>query len=232
MAGQFARWQCVWRRKRRAVSLSLGCHPFLLTFFVAALIAWSFIRSLEARLRPVIEEIAFTQAQNTMTAVVESAVSQNLAEYEVGYSDLVMIQRDSSGNIAALSMDTGKMNLLRAELAAVILNALENTDASFVQVPLGSVLNFELLWARGPAIRARAITVGTVCAEFESELLSAGVNQSLHRIWLKVNVPMTVLLAGRELKVPLQTQLLVGETVIVGKVPETYFSLQDPSLAN
>ena len=42
------------------------------------------------------------------------------------------------------------------------------------------------------------MTVGTVRAEFNSQLTSAGVNQTLHRIWMEVDVPMTLLLPGGE----------------------------------
>lgn len=98
-------------------------------------------------------------------------------------------------------------------------------DVSEIQVPLGSLFDLEPLWAKGPAIRARAMTVGTVRAEFDSQLTSAGVNQTLHRIWMEVDVPMTLLLPGGEVEVSVDTRLCVAETVIVGKVPDTYLQM-------
>ena len=118
-----------------------------------------------------------------------------------------------------------RMNLLRSELTAAILEALEEADVSDIQVPLGSLFDLEPLWAKGPALKARAMTVGTVRAEFDSQLTSAGVNQTLHRIGMEVTVPMTLLLPGGEVEVPLDTRLWVAETVIVGQVPDTYLQL-------
>ena len=118
------------------------------------------------------------------------------------------------------------MNLLRAELTDTILEALEGVDVSSIHLPMGSLLDFEPLWAKGPDLQVRAMTVGTVSAEFDSEFSSAGVNQTVHRIWLEVVVPMTVLLPGDELEVTVQTRLPLAETVIVGQVPNTYLSLQ------
>ena len=66
------------------------------------------------------------------------------------------------------------------------------------------------------------MSVGTVQAEFESEFSEAGVNQTRHRIWLHLSIPATVLLAGSAIEVPLDTELCVAETVIVGQVPNTY----------
>ena len=199
--------------------------PVLITLAVALFVAVSVIALLEAKLRPVVAEIAAAQAQNSMTAVVENAVTADLAARHLGYSDFVTIQRDEKGAITALTTDMARMNLLRSELTAAVLGALEGVDVSVVQVPLGSLFDLEPLWAKGPSLKAMAMTVGTVRTEFDSELVSAGVNQTLHRIWMEVSVPMTLLLPGGEVEVTLDTRLCVAETVIVGQVPDTYLQV-------
>ena len=204
---------------------ALKIPPALVTLAVALVVAGSIIALLENRLRPVVAEIAAARAQNTMTAVVEHAITAGLAAREVSYADFVTIQRDESGAITALTTDMAKMNLLRSELTAAILEALEEADVSAIQVPLGSLFDLEPLWAKGPALKARAMTVGTVRAEFDSQFTSAGVNQTLHRIWMEVDVPMILLLPGGEVEASLHTRLCVAETVIVGKVPDTYLQL-------
>ena len=199
--------------------------PIFLTLAVALAVAASVIALLEAKLRPVVAEIAAAQARNSMTAVVENAVTAGLAARQVSYSDFVTIQRDERGAITALTTDMARMNLLRTELTTAILEALKEVDVSDVQVPLGSLFDLEPLWAKGPTLKARAMTVGTVRVEFDSQLTSAGVNQTLHRIWMEVAVPMTLLLPGGEVEVFLDTRLCVAETVIVGQVPDTYLQL-------
>lgn len=220
----WSRRRPVWMGQRRSIP------PVFLTIAVALAVAASVIALLEAKLRPVVAEIAAAQAQNSMTAVVENAVSAGLAARQVSYSDFVTIQRDEKGAVTALTTDMARMNLLRTELTAAILEALEEVDISGVQVPLGSLFDLEPLWAKGPTLKARAMTVGTVRAEFDSQLTSAGVNQTLHRIWMEVTVPMTLLLPGGEVEVPLDTRLCVAETVIVGQVPDTYLQLDGINL--
>ena len=217
--------RCPARRRAAWSGPELRIPPALLTLGVALVVAASVIALLEAKLRPVVAEIAAAQAQNTMTAVIENAVTADLAARQVGYSDLIVIQRDERGVITALTTDMAQMNLLRAELTSAILEALEEVNISNIQVPLGSLFDLEPLWAKGPALKARAMTVGTVRAEFDSQLTSAGVNQTLHRIWMEINVPMTLLLPGGEIETALHTRLCVAETVIVGQVPDTYLHL-------
>ena len=218
--------------RRRPVCAGSGPElripPALLTLAVALVVAGAVIALLETKLRPVVAEIAAAQAQNVMTAVVENAVTADLAARQVGYGDFVAIQRDEGGAITALTTDMARMNLLRGELTAAILDALAEVDVSEIQVPLGSLFDLEPLWAKGPALKARAMAVGTVQAEFESQFTSAGVNQTLHRIWMEVSVPMKLLLPGGEVEADLHTRLCVAETVIVGKVPDTYLQLGQP----
>lgn len=214
-------------RRRRAVWTGPGPRipPALVTLAVALIVAGSVIALLEAKLRPVVAEIASAQAQNTITAVIETAVTADLAALQVSYADFVTIQRDEGGAITALTTDMARMNLLRAELTAAILEALEGVDVSEIRVPLGSLFDLEPLWAKGPAISARSMTVGTVRAEFDSRFTSAGVNQTLHRVWLEVTVPMRLLLPGGTVEADVNTRLCVAETVIVGQVPDTYLQL-------
>ena len=66
-------------RRRRPVwtgpGPALKIPPALVTLAVALVVAGSIIALLENRLRPVVAEIAAARAQNTMTAVVEHAIT-------------------------------------------------------------------------------------------------------------------------------------------------------------
>lgn len=212
-----------WRRRRFE-----GPPPALVTLALGVLLAAAVIGLLQARLRPVVAALARAQTQNTMAAVLERTVADDLAQRGVSYGDLVTIQRDGEGAITALTCDMASLNLLRAELVSQVLDTLDDAGQSTVRVPLGSLFDSELLWARGPSIRARVLAAGTVSAEFESEFSSAGVNQTMHRIWLDLSVPMTVLLPGGGVEAEVNTRLCVAETVIVGQVPETYLQLDGP----
>ncbi|MEA4932685.1 MAG: sporulation protein YunB [Lawsonibacter sp.] len=199
-----------------------GIPPAVVTLVVGLLLAGAIIGLLEARLRPIVSEAAQAQTKNSMTAVLEQAVVADLAERKISYSDLVAIQRDQNGAITSLTTDMASMNLLRAELITDVLEALSHVDTSDIKIPLGSLLNSELIWAKGPVLRVRSMSVGTVSAEFESEFSAAGVNQTRHRIWLKLSVPITIMLPSGYVDVPVDTNLCVAETVIVGQVPDTY----------
>lgn len=213
------------RMYRRTEKKNRRVPAALVTLLVAVALAFGVIRGLEAHLRPVLEEMARTQVVNQMTGVVEHAAQEALSQ-QVEDGALVSIERNTDGAITALTTDMSSLNSMRTQIVTEVLRALEEVDVSNVQIPLGSLLDSELIWARGPAIRARAMTVGTISAEFESDFTAAGVNQTLHRIWLELSVPLTVMLPGGEVQAELNSRLCVAETVIVGSVPSTYLQME------
>lgn len=214
------------RLYRRAARRTGGgrVREVLLTLLVAVCAAAVLIMGVEMRLRPLAAAAAQTQAVNALNRLIEQAVLADLEQRPVGYRDLVHIERDSTGAITALTTDMAALNRLRGQLLESVLDALEGFRVTEIQIPLGSLLDLDVLWGRGPAVKLRSMSVGTASAEFQSEFADAGVNQTLHRIWLEVCVPLKLALPGTRTETQVQTSLCVAETVIVGKVPGTYLS--------
>lgn len=210
-----------WRLKLER-RLRRGLPPWVLTWLVAAAVMCAAVRLTESALRPVLAAAARYQVRSQVTAAVEQWAARDLQERGVDYSDFVTITRNEAGEITALSADMARLNLLRAELSAHLLERLEDSQLELT-VPVGSLLPLEPTWARGPELHLRALALGTASAEFESEFTSAGINQTRHRLWLELSVPVTVLLPGGGEELTVDSRLCVAETVIVGQVPQTWF---------
>lgn len=210
-----------WRLKLER-RLRRGLPLWVLTWLVAAGVMLCAVRVTERALRPVLAAAARYQVRSQVTAAVEQWAARDLQERGVDYSDFVAITRNEAGEITALSADMARLNLLRAELSAHLLERLEDSQLELT-VPVGSLLPIEPTWARGPELHLRALALGTASAEFESEFTSAGINQTRHRLWLELSVPVTVLLPGGGEELTVDSRLCVAETVIVGQVPQTWF---------
>ena len=210
-----------WRLKLER-RLRRGLPLWVLTWLVAAGVMLCAVRVTERALRPVLAAAARYQVRSQVTAAVEQWAARDLQERGVDYSDFVTITRNEAGEITALSADMARLNLLRAELSAHLLERLEDSQLELT-IPVGSLLPIEPTWARGPELHLRALALGTASAEFESEFTSAGINQTRHRLWLELSVPVTVLLPGGGEELTVDSRLCVAETVIVGQVPQTWF---------
>lgn len=199
--------------------LLMSVHPVLVTVAVAVILSSGLIGALENRLRPVLQTVAQIQTKNAVTAVIEEAILSELERQGVGYPDLVRVNRGEDGTITSITTDMAAMNRLRSTLVEQLLSCVAQIDEEAIAIPMGSLIDSELMWGRGPTIKVRAFTVGSVSSEFRSEFLAAGLNQTLHKIWLELSVPTTILLPGIRMEVTADTRLCVAETVIVGKVP-------------
>jgi len=192
-----------------------GLPPALLTFVVAAAVAWSLISMLEIRLRPFLRDTAQYQIKNKVVSLLEHEITREMTSY----SSFIRVQRDDDGRITSLTTDTASLNLLRADLVSGVMDALSEMDRIEISVPLGSLVDSELIWGKGPEVNVRSIVLGTIMAEFQSSLSSAGVNQTLHRLWLEIELPVRLFLPGGPVDLSIETSLTVAETVIVGEIP-------------
>ena len=214
------------RRGRARRAPGGGRGGWLASLALGAALAALCVGLLEARLRPMAVTIAQAQLQNDAARLVERCVTEDLAERGLTYAELVSIQRDTSGAIVSLTTDMAAMNLLRAELVERVLDALEGVGVLQLRIPLGSLLDLDVLWGLGPSLKVHAMAVGTADARFSSSFSEAGVNQTLHRIELELTVPMTLLLPGGPVETESVTRLCVAETVIVGRVPDAYLQME------
>lgn len=194
--------------------------PWTVTLALGIAIACSCIGVLEFRLRPVVEELAIVQVQNRVTGDINTA----LREVDADYNALVTTRQDQEGAVLAITTNMAAVNHLRNHVADRVLAAVENIDVHELGVPLGSLLDMDLVWAKGPAIRVHSLVAGTADVQARSEFTSAGINQTLHRILLDIHVPMTVILPGISVDTLVSVEVCVAETVIVGRVPQTMLS--------
>lgn len=68
-------------------------------------------------------------------------------------------------------------------------------------------------------------TVGNVETELFSQFSQAGINQTLHRIYLSVSCNVTILTPFDSIEDNITNQVLLAEAVILGDVPSTYYNL-------
>ncbi len=209
------------RRRLRVGGRTFRPNPFLMAILLGIIFAMGGIGMLELRLRPVVEELAAVQVKNRVTRDINSVLSDMSAEY----CNLVTTQYGPQGEILALTTDMAAANRLRDQVADQVLSAIECIDVHELGVPFGSLFDIDLAWAKGPSIRVHSLVAGTVQTRMHSEFTAAGINQTQHRILLEVNVPLTVLLPGISTVTEVTTQVCVAETIIVGRVPQTFLEL-------
>lgn len=196
-----------------------------LSLFLGLLLALLLVRWFDASLRPQLVALAEAQIRNCLTQAANQSVTQALAEEGLSYNDMVTLQTEAGGGIATLSTDTLRLNRLRTVILEDVIAQVEDLDNRSLSVPLGALTGVDLLSALGPRLPVKVVSVASGEGAYRKDFLSAGINQTLHRIMLDVTVTAKLLLPGGMVEVAVSTPVCVAETVIVGQVPQTYVGL-------
>ena len=83
-----------------------------------------------------------------------------------------------------------------------------------------------MLAGRGPKIEIKMSTIGDIQTDLKSEFSSAGINQTIHRIYLEVTCNVVILTPFDTIEETIVNQVLLAEGVIVGNIPNTYYNLE------
>lgn len=212
------------RRMRRGVRRRKGRSLLFSVALGVGMAVWV-ISFVNQRLSPLLLTLSEARVTRTVTAAVTGRVEAALAAEGAGYSDLVTIETDTEGRITALTANTAGMNALRGRILTDTLQDLDSLSQADISVPLGSLTGWDILAGRGPAIPIGLLATGIGEADFQSVFSAAGVNQTRHRITLRVTVTLSVLLPSGAVERQVTVEVPVAETVIVGQVPQQYFSI-------
>ena len=155
------------------------------------------------------------------TVAVNDAVYYTLSD-EMRYEDLVSITRDEQGAIVAVAANPLKINKIARDTASISQSNLKNLSLNGIPVPLGALTGIEALAGLGPSIHFRIIPVSSVSCDFSSTFESVGINQTKHSIYLNVVADISIVMPSRTENFAVITEILVGESVIVGNIPDAY----------
>ena len=193
----------------------------LFCFFLAAvLIALSIIAA--THLRAMLGSLAVTRVSNLVGTVVTEAVSDAINSGDIQYNNLITLEKNASGGIAAMQSNMAEFNRLQSAITQDILNRLGEMSDIDLSIPIGTLTGSALLAGRGPGFTVRMQTTGSCTARFENQFSHAGINQTTHSIILCVDVSMSILLPGFRTGTDVSNSFSVAETIIVGDVPDTY----------
>ena len=198
----------------------------MLLFIIVGLIFF------EIRAKPVIIEVAVAQSENIASSIIESAINSVLYENGITYSSLVDIEKDDSGRVTTVKADTIKMNMLKSEIGAEISNDILETDSREISIPLGTILGISALSGKGPKVKTTVTLASNVTSTIKNTFTSAGINQTLHEIFVNVNATIYVIMPKNSATAEVNSNYCIAQTVIIGTVPETFADFQNKGEQN
>lgn len=185
--------------------------------FVFILFSFIFKNSVNTVIADTVELKSKALATKAMNSAIADVVINSIV-----YEDLVNIITDEFGNITMIQANALEINNLSKDLAQTTEIKIEEYGKMGVSIPLGSMTGIPLFVGRGPKIKLKVNPIGAVNCTFLSQFESAGINQTNHKIYLKISADVGVVLPLLSKKYNTTRQVLISESIIVGEVPEVY----------
>jgi len=198
-------------RRRRALRRLALVVLLLLLLVLAA----------ERNFRPLVLSLAQARSAALASQVLLGAMSEAMGD-GVGYDELMNVRMDNNGQVALLSANTVRMNLLADRAGTTALQHLESMSSERVGVPLGAALGLSLFAGSGPEIPVSIVPVGSVRTEFATEFEACGINQTRHKVYLKLIASIRIVIPTGAKTTDVTAKMLVTESIIVGGVPEGF----------
>ena len=194
---------------------------FILFMVVIVLLAFAFY-GVEEAVMPNVLAIGEAKLKNIALKCMNEAVNEIINDKEEDYTNLIKVIKDDQGNIIMVQADTVKMNDIATRIALTTQDKLRSLGYQDISIPIGNIIGGPLFSGKGPAINITVEPIGSVNTEFKTEFESAGINQTRHRIYIVINAFVRMVVGTGNTTVNISTQSLISESIIVGKVPDTY----------
>lgn len=198
---------------------------------IAVLIVGSyfFIEATQKYVMPIAMRICLVDAKEEANRVINASVDQVLADSSVNYSDLFRVTssdtngNDSENDVTMISTDTAAINMLCADISDYVTEAMSAMENDKVKVPYGATTGIGIFSNMGPPIVFKIKPIGSAEVDYDTEFNSAGINQTNYKIWLTVNITVSLVNPIYEKEMLMTRKLMLVDTVINGKVPNYYY---------
>lgn len=203
--------------KRRKIIKKIISVCIVLIIAILAIAGWIYWKSMA----PTILDVAETRLKSETTRVINDALNIAITDSCL-YSDFVSIEKDSDNNIAMISANSAKVNAVARQMAIASQSKINSLSSFDVDIPLGTLSGVPLFSEKGPKVNIIVSPIGTVNCTFSSTFETAGINQTLHRIYINVESVVDLIIPTAHMEVATSTPILLCESIIIGKVPQTF----------
>lgn len=193
-----------------------------LRFMIVLAILIGMALGMNCKFTPVAQSVATGKAKYIMSDFINSSVVEDMENSGDIYSQITKVERNEKNEISAIYTDMKKINFLKSHIASLIQNKISNFKEKTFWISLGTLSGFEILNGKGPKVPMKISIAGNVFTNFNNKFSNAGINQTIHQIYVNIHTKICITIPGSTCTSESDDEILVSETVIVGKVPRVY----------
>ena len=190
----------------------------LLLSVVLVMLSAVFVHSIK-----VINSMAKTVAVQKTTEIMNTCALEHIGKAGEIYNAMLMKEKNSTGTVSSIDADVQKLNLLQTNIAEIITKELKEQRKMSFRVSLINFFGYNVISDTGIKIPIQFAPITRVETSFKESFISAGINQTMLSVDLKVcaNMRVSVFPGGTVQKV-IHT-VPIAKIVIVGDTPSGFY---------
>lgn len=199
-----------------------SCPLALRIVAVFAVLSTVLLFAIDAKMRPILLRLAHDEAKYNVTDIMNKAFAQTLCDEQISYESIVNITRDSLGKVSSVETNSATVNRIVTNAVNSIYEQISADVTIRCGISIGSLTGLTVLQSRGFEIPVLSQLSRYVEYKIVSSFTDAGINQTVHSIYLRITSTMYTYVPGEKMNEKISSEILLAETVIVGDVPEAY----------
>ena len=160
---------------------------------LAVLTCMYLIITIENRINPLIyDSMSISNLSSVVIRECNTAVSKLIESENVDYAEIVDENIDKEGKLKSLSVNYKNLNLFKSKLAVDVQRRIDNINSVDITIPFMSLISDRFYSAVGFPVKLRVLTDENIDIQFFDEFTWAGVDQTRHRIYVRVVTEVSV----------------------------------------
>ena len=204
--------------KRKPSSVRRRVRKYICIILAVIIILTSYF---ELAVRVELGAVIRAQMKIAAQTAINSAVSDFLAENPDAGKRLSALDHTDSGTVSSITTDPSYINYMKSDISLRTQRYIDSLSREKgLSIPVGSFTGLVIFSNLGPEVSLPVDSRTVVTCKLESTFDSAGINQTVHHISLKVNADIAVYNPFRIYNsIKTSSDFEISQTVISGAVP-------------
>ena len=200
------------KAKRRIVIFSVLGFVFLFLIYYFKVVC------------PIVVKLSEEKIRSIATKTISKVVGDAMIENGVNYDQIVNITYSADNEVEFVEVDSVEVNILVRDITKRVQDEFAGLGKEGIKIAIGTFSGIPFLYNLGPSVSVRLVPIGIVNTAINSNFISAGINQTLHRLNFTVSANVGMILPGKSQNFTTELEVMLCESIIVGKIPQFYFS--------
>ena len=194
----------------------------VIIIFIILLIEYLILRAILDTIYPVFEMLCENKAKTIGTMLINQEGYNVMKKYS--YEEMFYIEKDQKENIVMVKSNINLANEIISKIVTNVQEKLNNYKDEELEIRLGMFTGIKLLSGIGPKVRIGIRPIGNIEANIDSEFKEAGINQTLHKVYVNVKCKIKIITPFKNIHSEINNKVLIGENIIIGNTPMTYLN--------